>query len=83
MSIQKPNTNEELVRKMMNYSNYGALAQAFIMEAIARYADECAAMTDEQCAFANSNSGVNMETWRAVGREVKAQMDAFYGRHSR
>jgi len=83
MSIQKPNTNEELVRKMMTYSKFGPLAQAFIMEAITRYAKECAEMTDEQCDAADKDSMVNMRTWRALGQDLREQLEAFYGRHSR
>lgn len=39
----KPKTNIELVTDMMEFAPTGAMAQAFVIEAIRRYAEQCVA----------------------------------------
>lgn len=73
----KPKCNEDFVRDLMNYSPVGALAQAFIMEAIQRYARECAAADP-----AKFDSGLmSGAAWVKCAQDIKAKCDAFYGRH--
>lgn len=72
-------TNVEVVTKLMNFSRYGALAQAFIVEAISRYADQCSAMTDEQVEKHDAEQGMlSYKAWRGVAQEIKAAMDEKY-----
>jgi hypothetical protein len=72
-------TNVEVVTKLMEFSRYGALAQAFVVEAISRYADQCSAMTDEEVAKHDAEQNMlSYKAWRGVAREIKAIMDERY-----
>lgn len=73
----EPTNNVELVTAMMEFSKFGALAQAFIVEAITRYAKQVSNSTPEQYG---ENSIVAPESWIGVGKEIKTKMDAFYKR---
>lgn len=42
----KIRTNEDLVVDLMNYSPHGSMGQAFVIEAIRKYADAHATATD-------------------------------------
>lgn len=75
---RKPKTNEQVVYDIMVFSQFGALSQAFVIEALMRCADQVAAMTDEEVEAANANSPINMEAWRGVAREIKRKLDAKY-----
>jgi hypothetical protein len=62
--MPKAVTNEQRIKRMMNYSHFGALKQAFIMEAIAKYS--------EQQLFAEAwkdNSLIDQATWKAIAQE--------------
>ena len=76
----KPTTNVELVTQMLEHSHYGALAQAFIIEAIAQYAAATATLTDEQVAEMDQGSAVSIKAWRGIAREIQQQLDEFYQR---
>ena len=39
--MAKRKTNTQAIARLMDYSNHGALMQAFILEAIRRYAEQC------------------------------------------
>lgn len=75
---EEPTTNVELFVEMMTHSRYGALAQAFIVDAVSKVATGVATMSDEQVAKLDAESAVNMHAWRGVAREIRAKMDAFY-----
>jgi hypothetical protein len=61
-------TNVERVTEYMELSKHGALSQMFVIEAINRYADQCANLTDEQKqGFANGM--INADAWQAVAKE--------------
>ena len=72
MSDQK--TNIEAVTEMMNFSEYGALAQVFIIEAIGKYADQVAKATPEQLASLR-DSFFSPEAWQGVAREVREKLN--------
>lgn len=69
-------TNVQAVRSMMEYSDFGALAQAFIIEAISRYADEVSESTPEDYG---SFTLVSPESWIGVAREIRKKMNAHLG----
>ena len=46
--MAKRKTNVQAVRDMMESSNFGVLSQLFIVEAITRYARECAEQEPNQ-----------------------------------
>ena len=71
---QKPETNVEFVVRVMENSAQGALVQAFVIEAIARYAGQVAAAP----AFKN-NDLLSGEAWKEIGVWLKGELDAKYG----
>lgn len=76
-SGNEPTNNVELVTAMMEFSKFGALAQALIVEAITRYATQVSNCAPEQFG---PNSIVAPEAWIGVAKEIKTKMDAFYKR---
>jgi hypothetical protein len=71
--------NTDLVSDLMNYSPGGALGEVFIVEAIRRYADQCAAAGPA----ALDTPMLNGAAWHRVAVDVKTRCDAFYNRNER
>jgi hypothetical protein len=67
-------TNVQFVKRIMENSPYGALSQAFIIEAIGRYAKQCAAAhpTTMETSFM---SGI---AWKNVAEYVSNELSAKY-----
>jgi hypothetical protein len=66
-------TNVQTVKAIMEFSEYGALAQAFVMNAIGQAAKETAEAPPE--AFANwNNQLISPEAWQGVAREIHAKL---------
>jgi hypothetical protein len=62
-------TNIETVTAIMEYSRFGALAQAFVMDALMKQAKAAAEAPPE--AFASMRDGfVSPEAWQGVAREI-------------
>lgn len=72
---EKRETNEELIIRMMNFSPTGALSQAFIIEAISRYADQVASA--ESVPDSPFLSG---KAWKHTGEWIKSQVDSHLSR---
>lgn len=70
-------TNVEWIKGIMEFSHSGALAQAFVVEAVARYAKQVMLSKPEE--FGNA-SIVSPEAWIEVGREINQKMEAKYGK---
>ena len=69
-------TNVECVTKLMEYSRFGALSQAFVIDALMRHAETVAKLTDEQVAHLDANPTLfSMNAWRAVAQEIKTALD--------
>lgn len=68
-------TNVEFVSELMEFSRYGALAQAFMIEALHRYAGEVAAADPR--AF--DSAGLSGNAWVGVAKEILAKTDGKYG----
>lgn len=80
---QRPMTNEEKVVHMMNHSNYGALRQVFIMEAIRKYAEQVAAADPkifEGMALISGTAwqGCARETLKDLATEMKVADEEDY-----
>ena len=71
---QKPETNVEFVTRVMEFCPKGALAQAFVIEAIARYAGQVAVAP----AF-KDNDLLSGEAWKEIGVWLKGELDTKYG----
>jgi hypothetical protein len=74
-------TNEELVAHMMRFSNFGALSQMFIVDAITKAAEAVANSKPEDYPPERMMM-VTPEAWIGVAQEIKATMDEFYNRHN-
>lgn len=65
-------TNEQLMSRMMQFSPYGALAQAFIMEAVTRYVIQCASAKPEDM----DSALISGAAWHGVALDLKRQLVA-------
>lgn len=72
---EAPATNEELVAFHFQWSRYGAMGQAFVMEAILKYASQVMLMSYEERA-AMEKGFIHPDLWQACAREALE----FYGR---
>ena len=68
-------TNVEFVTEIMEFSRYGALAQAFVIEALHLYAGDVAAADPR--AF--DSAGLSGSAWVGVAKEILAKADGKYG----
>lgn len=68
MSKKQP-TNIDFVTDLMSFSNYGALAQVFVIEAIAEYADLCAAERLPDGSF------ISPDAWQGVAKEIQQKLN--------
>ena len=59
-------TNVELINKLMTHSQRGVLMQAFIIEAIAKYAEQ----TKVSPPWSKDNTFISEESWRACADEA-------------
>lgn len=64
---KRPMTNIEKVTHIMSYSNYGALAQIFVMEALHKWSGIVSKASPEQIG----NGFVSGEAWIGVAKEIQ------------
>ena len=64
---KRPMTNIEKVTHIMSYSNYGALAQMFVMEALLRWSD----IVGKADAKKVDNGLISGEAWIGVAKEIQ------------
>ena len=64
---KRPMTNIEKVTHIMSYSNYGALAQLFVMEALLRWSD----IVSKADANKVDNGLISGEAWIGVAKEIQ------------
>ena len=69
----KPMDNVEFVTWLMNYSSYGALVQAFIIESIFRYANEVAE-NEKELRESMKNHIINPEAWIGIAQELQKKI---------
>lgn len=70
MKATKPKTNIQLVRHIMEYSQAGALKQAFVIEALMSYSNQI--LKDKEAW--PQNSFVSQEAWQVCAEEVIASI---------
>lgn len=74
---KKVQTNVQFVVDMMEHSAHGALVQAFVLEAIDRYAKQV--MSDQdKLRVQMKNHLVHPEAWIGCAKEVNAKCLAHY-----
>ena len=78
MKSKKIRTNVQLVTHMMDYSRYGALSQAFIFEAIRRYAEQVAAV-DKDKINPNDWLFISFDGWQGVANEILKTLTENWG----
>lgn len=76
----KPTTNAELLMECMEYSRFGPLAQAFIIDAVTKLAEAVAEADPAELAQQMEISPVHPASWQGVAKEIKAKFDKFYNR---
>ena len=69
-------TNVEFVTELMQFSRYGALAQMFVIDALAKHSAVVAA-TDDPSVF--STGLFDGQAWVACAKDIKRQLDEHYG----
>jgi hypothetical protein len=67
-------TNTELIVEMMEYSNFGALSQLFIMEAIRKEAERVAATKPEQYDQ-EKWAMISVPAWIGVAKEIAKKIN--------
>lgn len=70
MSAATRLTNEEFVAELMQFSNFGALSQVFVIEAIRRYADQVAAAQPSEV----DTPFLSGPVWIGVAKEIQAKV---------
>jgi len=66
MTKVKPKTNIQLVTDLMTHSKQGVLMQAFIIEAVANYANQ----TKVSPPWSTDNTFISEAAWRACADEA-------------
>jgi hypothetical protein len=68
---KRPMTNIEKVAHIMTYSNHGALAQIFVMEALHKWSGIVSKASPEQL----ENAIISPEAWISVAREIQKTLN--------
>lgn len=74
-------TNVECLTEIMTFSRYGALAQAFVMDALSKHAERVATVPLEtlQKQF-GVHPLISVEAWQGVAREIHTKLEAHFAR---
>jgi hypothetical protein len=67
----QPETNVDFVTRIMEFSNYGPLAQLFILEAIRNWSDVVAKADPAKI----DTPMINGHAWVGVAKEIKAKLE--------
>lgn len=74
-------TNLECLTQIMTFSRYGALAQAFVMDALSKQAEHIAQMPLEQLQESFGNHPmIGANTWQLVAKEIHEKLQAHFAR---
>jgi hypothetical protein len=68
---KRPMTNIEKVTHIMTYSDYGACAQLFVMDALHKWSDIVSKASPEQV----QSGFINGNMWIAVAKEIQARLN--------
>jgi len=68
---KRPLTNIEIVVDAMRFSEYGAMAQVFIIDAIQKHADRVAKSVPSDYP---PNQFISPEIWIGVAKEIQSKM---------
>lgn len=74
-------TNLECITDLMTFSRYGALAQAFVMDALSNHASHIAKMPlDELVEKFGDQPAVSAKAWHGVANEIHDKLEAHFAR---
>jgi len=71
-------TNIEFVSDLMNFSNFGALSQIFIMDAIGKHAEAVAGIPLEEVQRRMGDGFIDARAWHGVATEISARLKEHY-----
>ncbi|WP_414442410.1 hypothetical protein [Burkholderia sp. 22PA0106] len=72
-------TNLECLDDIMTFSRYGALAQAFVMDALSKHALRVASLPlDTLKEKIGAHPLINAESWQGVAREIHEKLEAHF-----
>lgn len=74
----KRKTNVQIVADLMNYSEYGAMSQLFIIDAITKQAEAVAKMDPEELEKSKSFQLINPRAWVGVAKEIQERLNKMY-----
>jgi hypothetical protein len=69
---KRPMTNIEKVTHIMSYSDYGAVAQMFVMESLQKWSGIISKASPEQV----DNGFINGEAWIGVAKEIQKALQS-------
>lgn len=72
--MAKRKTNVQIVKSVMEFSAFGPLAQAFVVQAITKYAEAVANAKPEDV----DNAMISGESWVGVAKEIRDKMAEAY-----
>ena len=73
--MAKRPSNEKFVKDLMRFSEYGALSQIFVVEALTKWS----ALIAKEDPSKFDSPLMNGEAWVGVAKEIKAKIEANYG----
>ena len=74
-------TNLEVLTDIMTFSRYGALAQAFVMDALSKHAERIAtAPPDTLEAQFGNHAMVSARAWQGVAQEIHGKLETHFAR---
>ncbi|WP_186073680.1 hypothetical protein [Burkholderia gladioli] len=72
-------TNLECLIDIMTFSRYGALAQAFVMDALSKHAERIATTPLEALrAQSGIQPLISAQAWQSVAREIHDKLEAHF-----
>ena len=78
ITSEPPSTNLEVVTDIMTYSNYGALAQLFVMDALTKFSKIVMSTPSEDMAMMD-NGLISCEVWKGVAAEIHKKLSGYHG----
>lgn len=70
--MKKPQTNVELVTEIMEFSNFGAMSQVFVIDALTKH---CERVSKSKVGDYPENSFIHPESWIGVANEIKEKLN--------
>lgn len=72
--IKKQRTNIEKITEIMSFSNYGALAQLFVLDAVLRHSELIANTPIEEMRSYMASGLITPEAWHGVATEIAVKL---------